>query len=391
MNETIEMLNRIPIRHDWISMIILCGWVQGFFLSLVFVFRSYGKNRTILLFGILLFFFSALLCDGYLCYTGLMKYVIHLNDSTEVFVLLIGPCIYLFIKSIITKEKLSFSTNWKHLGIPLLYFLIQIPYFISPEVVKLNAYLNAYFPYLGNLEYDYSRLRYIFYIKDEFRWFILFSLIGYIFLSAKIIVNNKSKFTNTFWKTEMDKYNFSNFLIVFFVGIFLIILVVFLNHETDSGDHIISIFLSIIIYMISFFILVQSKIFDRSWIGDKYDTSGLQTNHQEIFRSIQTYFNQEKYFLQTDASLKDLSEKLNQPANYISQSINQEAQQNFNEFLNTYRIKEVKTRLGHADYANLNIVGIGQSVGFKSKSAFYAAFRKQTNMTPSQFLEQQKK
>ena len=391
MNETIEIINQIPIRHDWVSMIILCGWVQGFFLSLVFIIRSFGKNSSIFLFGILLLFLSILLCDGYLCYTGLMKYVLHLNDSTEVLVLLLGPCLYLFIKSITTKEELSLSANWKHFVIPLLYFLVQIPYYFSPLVVKLNAYIGAYFPALEYLEYDYSKLIYTIWIKDEFRWFILFSLLTYIFLSGKTIANNQSKFSNSFWKIQMDKYSFSSTLVILFIGIFAIILFVFLNYETDLGDHFISIFLTLIIYIISYFILSQSKFFERSWVGDKYDTSGLQANHQEIFQSIQAHFENEKYYLQPDASLQDLSEKLKQPANYISQSINQEAQQNFNEFINVYRIEEVKGRLGHSDYAHLNIVGIGQSVGFKSKSAFYAAFKKQTNMTPTQFLQKRKK
>ena len=391
MNEILELINKIPIRHDWISMIILCGWVQGFFLSFVFIYRSFRSNSTIQLFGWLLFFLSALLCDGYLCYTGLIKYVPHLNDSTEVLTLLLGPFVFLFVKSIASKETPTLSLNWIHFAVPVLFFLVQLPYLLAPIQVKLNAYVGAYFPDLELIPYDYTLLQYTFLVKDEIRWFILWSLLTYIFLSAKMIFKNKSKFSDSFLKTQLDKYSFSNVLIILFIAIFIIVLTVFLNFESDLGDYIISVFLTMIIFLISFFTISQSKLFDKSWVADKYDTSGLQTNHQAIFQKIQSYFEEEKYFLQTDASLQDLAEKLNQPSNYISQSINQITQQNFNEFINSHRIEAVKTRLGNPAYQHLNIVGIGQSVGFKSKSAFYAAFKKQTKMTPTQFLANQKK
>jgi len=391
MNETLELINKIPIRHDWISMIILCGWVQGFFLSFVFIYRSFRNNSTIHLFGWLLFFLSALLCDGYLCYTGLMKYTLHINDSTEVLSLLLGPFVYFFVKSIATKEAPTLKSNWIHILAPGLFFLIQIPYLIAPIRVKLNAYINAYFSDLGMLPYDYSMLQYSFWVKDEIRWFILLSFLTYIFLSAKMIFQNKSKFSNSFLKTQLDKYSFSNVVIILFIAVFITVLTVYLNFDSDLGDYIISIFLTMTIFLISFFTTSQSKLFDKAWVADKYDTSGLQTNHQAIFQKIQTYLEEEKYYLKTNASLQDLSERLNQPPNYISQSINQIAQQNFNEFINTYRIEAVKSRLGNLEYQHLNIVGIGQSVGFKSKSAFYAAFKKETNMTPTQFLAKQKK
>ena len=40
-----------------------------------------------------------------------------------------------------------------------------------------------------------------------------------------------------------------------------------------------------------------------------------------------------------------------------------------------------------ATFDQYSLVALGMEAGFKSKSAFYAAFKKQTNMTPAAFLK----
>ena len=386
MNEVQSFIDQIPIRHNWTSMIQLCGIVQGFLLSLVIFFQNRPKNQSIRLFGFFIFFVSLILTDNYLCYTGLMKHILHFNDSTEVFVLFLGPTIYFFLKSILTKEKISIRTHWIHFALPIFYFINQIQYYISPIEVKLNAYLGAYFPSLGFVDCDYSEL-YFLWIKDEFRWLILFSFLAYIILVVRLGIQNSEKFQDSFLKFTGDKYSFSRDAIVLLIITFCLIFFVFLNNETDAGDHIISLFLTACIFLISFSILAQSKFFEKSWVADKYDTSGLQSNHPDILKQVQIFFETQNYYLNEDASLKDLSTQMQVPSNYISQAINHETQQNFNDFINQYRIAEAKNRLKDEAYSHLNIAGIGKTVGFKSKSAFYAAFKKFTKMTPTEFLK----
>lgn len=391
MNEIQNLIDQIPIKHNWISMIILCGWVQGFFLGSIMIIRSSKKNQAVKIFGIFLLFLSALLLDGYLCYTGLMKYTLHWNDSTEVLVLLLGPTIYFFIKSLIQREHIKFTKDWIHLIFPLIYFISQIPYYLAPIEVKWNAYIGAYFPDFEYASYDYNLELYSIYIKDEFRLILLGSFLFYGTLIIRFFLENKSKFSSSFWEMQSDKYGFSKHTIVLFFFTTIFIFIIFLNNENDGGDHLISILLVLIIFQTQYYVLSQSRFFDKSWVGDKYDTSGLKSNHQAILEKINDFMEAKKYYLEEDASLKDLAHKMNIPANYISQSINHETNQNFNDFINQLRIEEVKTRLGNSEYAHLNIAGIGKTVGFKSKSAFYSAFKKYTNLTPTQFLEKSKK
>ena len=81
-----------------------------------------------------------------------------------------------------------------------------------------------------------------------------------------------------------------------------------------------------------------------------------------------------------------LSELVHSRPRYVSQAINQEYGSNFNSLLNEYRIKEACRRLGgNADYANMTIEGIAESVGFKSRTSFGALFKSITGLSPSAY------
>ena len=86
-----------------------------------------------------------------------------------------------------------------------------------------------------------------------------------------------------------------------------------------------------------------------------------------------------------DLSLAELAAQLHLPPHHLSQVINEQCQQNFFDFINTYRIEEVKRQLQSPDTAHLKLEEIGFAAGFNSKSAFNAAFKKNTQTTPSQF------
>lgn len=61
---------------------------------------------------------------------------------------------------------------------------------------------------------------------------------------------------------------------------------------------------------------------------------------------------------------------------------------NFNVFLNEYRIKEACRRLAEdSTFKRLTIQGMANTVGFKSRSAFIAAFKRFAGLTPSEYIK----
>jgi len=69
----------------------------------------------------------------------------------------------------------------------------------------------------------------------------------------------------------------------------------------------------------------------------------------------------------------------------VSNAINTVSGKNFNNFVNELRVKKAIELLKNQELKQFSIEGIGYKVGFRSKSVFYAAFKKITGTTPVKF------
>ncbi|MEO1216564.1 MAG: helix-turn-helix domain-containing protein [Bacteroidota bacterium] len=384
-----EILSQIPIRQDLVSFIMVLGIVQGFLLSAVIALRSSSQNHSLRILGWLLFCLSLICVDVYLCYSGLMKYVLFLNDSTEFIVLMLGPLIFFLIRSLLERQDIEWKKDWIHFILPGIYFLFQWSAMLQGEDFKLNSYIGTYFPDIPRLKLEPNFLWNFFFLRNLDRELNLFSFCLYFFLAGKVIYAHREKIGKGFRNEKSrDKYTFSRNTLLLFLLSGVIILSIYLNYESDLGDHFIIMFISLTIFSTSFFMLSESRLFEKSWIAEKYETSGLNTNQQAILNRVQEVLEEDQYYLQADASLSGLSKSLSLAPNYLSQSINTLLGQNFNEFINSYRIEEAKLRLLDENYSHLSIEGIGNSVGFRSKSAFYTAFKKYTGLTPATFVKE---
>src|SRR5215217_7439159 len=116
----------------------------------------------------------------------------------------------------------------------------------------------------------------------------------------------------------------------------------------------------------------------------KYQKSGLNTETAAMLYSrLLTYMETNKPYLEPDLAIYKVAESLEVPRHHLSQVINEKGQKSFFDFINSYRVEEVKKQLVNPDMANRNILGIALDCGFNSKATFNTAFKKFTGMTPS--------
>jgi len=386
MDDVKIIFDQIPIHYDLASHIMLLGIVQGFFLALVIFLRAKWKS-AINLFGWSLLVQCLVFLDVYLCYTGLIKHVIHLNDSTEFLVLLITPTLYFFLFTLLERKPITLKKHWPHFVLPILYAISQINYYLSPIEVKLNAYLGAYHRDLGFVEVPGDMNYSYHFIKNQFRWLVLFSFAFYLVLSLLLVIKTRKKGWVSPKNIKVDKYIFSRNTVIFFFVLMLSLFIIYLNYDDDGGDHIIGIIQTVTIFLTSFFILSESRFFEKSWIAEKYET--LASNSIE-FENIENFMMESQYYSQQDVTLKKVAEKLETNGNAISKLINSETGVNFNDYINQKRIALSQQRLLDPKFKHLTVEAIGQSVGFKSKSAFYNAFKKHSGQSPSAFMKQKR-
>ena len=125
----------------------------------------------------------------------------------------------------------------------------------------------------------------------------------------------------------------------------------------------------------------------------KYKSSHLSDEDKEqlLSRIQEVMENSDEIFL-PEFSLERLAMLSDSKSKYVSQVINEYYEQNFNNFLNSFRIKEACKRMGDLDnYGNYTIEAISESVGFKSRSTFVTSFKRITGLTPSQYQRMARK
>ncbi len=129
----------------------------------------------------------------------------------------------------------------------------------------------------------------------------------------------------------------------------------------------------------------DKTIFNKTSSENSTDKTEEELMLLELFSKVEKYFIEEKPYLDSKLSLDDLSKALVTNRSYLSKSINICFHKSFYELLNEYRVKEARLLFMDSQYNHISIEGIGQMVGFASRSTFYNYFNRQFGITPSYF------
>jgi len=156
--------------------------------------------------------------------------------------------------------------------------------------------------------------------------------------------------------------------------------------------------LSAFIILVGYFGLKQEEIFvshpggeNREFITEpkiRYAGSSLSDADLDSYSGLlKDHMDAEKPYLDENLSLPKLASSTGIPTHHLSQLINKRFGQNFFDFVNRYRVEEVKARMTDPACKHLSLLGIAYESGFNSKSAFNRVFKKMTGMTPSQYRD----
>ena len=104
----------------------------------------------------------------------------------------------------------------------------------------------------------------------------------------------------------------------------------------------------------------------------------------DIVHKMNDYMAVEKTYLDSSFSVYHLAEALDIPRRTLSHVLNNTLSKNFFQYVNEYRIEDVKIRLANVD-DRASILDIAFESGFNSKSSFNSLFKQYCNMTPSQY------
>lgn len=129
----------------------------------------------------------------------------------------------------------------------------------------------------------------------------------------------------------------------------------------------------------------QSRIENASKRNEK-STGAIEDDTRAVmFDELKEHLEQQKSYRDSELSLAKLADSIGLSSHHLSEVLNQHAGQNFNRFINTYRVKEVCDKL-NSD-SSLKVLDLAMEAGFSSKSTFNTTFKKIKGVTPTQYRQ----
>jgi AraC-like DNA-binding protein len=292
---------------------------------------------------------------------------------------MLAPLIYLYFKSLFFKHSNFVKKNRIHFIPFLFYFLIYtIPRFVN-IFTEPDAFTHLY------IIYKYVNITLI---KDLF-------FIGYCFLSLKLFYTIKKTLKQHYSHIKDKDFSWLEIFILSMTAVISVDLIITLSEIFFEYNVLWDDFIALIILIIAMFVLgynglKQSTIFLPYLLIEKQDkttdfNSGSTADSQVLKSKIENILVEKKLYLNPELTLRILSEEINLSERRLSAFLNNKMQISFYDLINSYRIKEAKTRLISNEYSNYTMEGIGESCGFKSRSTFFKIFKKEIGISPSAF------
>ncbi|AZA78971.1 AraC family transcriptional regulator [Chryseobacterium sp. G0186] len=109
---------------------------------------------------------------------------------------------------------------------------------------------------------------------------------------------------------------------------------------------------------------------------------------EKLYERIESIMNEKMLFKDEKFNLSSLSVILQVNSSYISKAIRFKKHQNFNAYLNTYRIKYVKKLFTEVNFQKATLMYIYTEAGFSNQSTFNRVFKQIEGITPSEYIQQ---
>ncbi|MEL7532740.1 MAG: helix-turn-helix domain-containing protein [Bacteroidota bacterium] len=169
-----------------------------------------------------------------------------------------------------------------------------------------------------------------------------------------------------------------------------------LGYDQELTFAVVSLGLSFLLFGLGYTMILGSSTFQIIPPDDlspsvEAKTKQLSKRTEKYHAALLGLMAEEKLFLKSDLQLRDLCEKLDISASYLSQIINEKEGKSFFDFVNHYRVETVKQRLISPDFKHYSIMGIALECGFNTKSTFYSVFKQFAGMTPAAYQKTHKR
>jgi len=359
----------------FLSVLVNGAIAQGLFVVLLLNHKSVRRSRANLFLSILMV--AMAFSIAHILYAGkiidhISRDVYSLGDPTF---LLIAPLLW-FYASELTGQRISFS------GKLLLHFL---PFFLivlfSLTFNSIESEVFAMF-----IAQNHKLLNVFFWIM------VVIQFSGYLYFIHKMLATHQTNIQQEVSNTENVNISWVRFFMIVFlvINIFFLFSLFAVIHLHNDGwlQKTTAALFSISVFALSFKGILQQEVFntflEQTHTSTNNSTASVEPNQVLIEKVIQ-YMIDKKPYLDAELTLSGLAKDLSMSRSQLSQLINDGMGENFYDFVNKYRVEEVKRLMTTPETKNYSLLGIALEAGFKSKSTFNLIFKRFTGLTPSEY------
>lgn len=407
-----------PLLLDLLRMAHVLGAVQGIFLAAVLASRRYNALPNKLL-AVLMLAFSVDQAMAVYGASGAYETFPALIGIDVPLTLLYGPVVYLYVRILTSGTQALYRKDLLH-GLPFLLVLTaMLPFYFGTGAYKLAFQQTPEAFALGRFLV----------VATPFK---IIQALVYVALTFRLVHRHQKHIRDTPSATEHVSLAWLRNLVVGIiilagvaVGLYLLdaqnrSTLIGMNPDTLYDD--LTLFsTTVFVYAIGYLGLRQPEIFHAPVQGlsipdvpvplervqhaesdpaaqtkaaepadkPRYAKSGMNPETAQMhMQALAEVMEARKLYRRDDLTLQDLADVLTISPHNLTEVINTQAGQNFYDFVNGYRIREVQERLQDPRSNNLTLLAIGLEAGFKSKSSFNAVFKRHTGMTPSEYRQQ---
>ncbi|MEM9051403.1 MAG: helix-turn-helix domain-containing protein [Bacteroidota bacterium] len=361
------------------------GYFMAWLFGIIFLVRGIRQERlSDRLLAFLLFILALDIQDYTFGFAGINVLWNELNGFPRGVAFLLGPALYFFILS---QTNSNFKLQRKHL-------LHLIPWFI-PFAVELSIFLQGTY---AVQEFQSSDFMHYYGYIDILARYTSFGI--YFYWSIKLYKKYKAWSLNN--QSNADAISFQWFRNV----IYMLILGYFIKEAFNVMDRFMTWdfyqdwwwnlgLVAIIIYLsISGLVQVQPSHLDFSESegeglpqDDNFQEPTVDQELMALAKKADGVMEESKLYLKPDLNIRELGRSLGASVNQVSAAINSYHQQNFNDYVNRYRVGEFKERLQSPTYRNFTLLALALECGFNSKSTFNRSFKKVEEISPREFAD----
>lgn len=380
---------------------IVASFLLTVLIAIILVVNHWHQNKGVLFLVFLILAGSLRNLNFLILHSKeLVDFDVYVYTHFDPYFALGGPCIYLYFRSMI-KGKIDFNPSLLLHLIPALLILINtIPYYLLPFDQKV-----AYVHYLRfSSDTVPEPLPYVFSTISFQKILITINSFVYCFYTFYYVYQTKRHGSTYLKKKVSVLLNKLMWVLGICCTVYLASGAYVVSTFTPTSTLTLSpyYFLVLLVLPLSFFLLPSwlygeersKSVFERLLDAWKlHDRTSAVSEIEPVEKTgdleqILDYLDKNKPFLQDSFSLHDLSTAVNIPHVRLTNCFNKELNTSFPTYRNKLRVEYAVALLSKGLHHSMSIEGVGSKAGFKSKSAFYTAFKLVHGLTPMEWIKE---